>query len=504
MASFASAQLAFTKDTPVLRLTRGKAPDARWVLWPVLAWRVVAPVPRDRPINLFQRAVLGLARAGVTRLAEVSGHLLIAVDLAGLVALELQSMALVDHAGAPTTRGLKVLDDVEEDSPDEVRVGHVLSDPFSGKLWPRFLSGDLPLADTEPNEDGWPVLVGGSAGDPWKDPAFSVLPGGRDGVVVTRPSPHDVLRAARHHRRQRYRDELDDDRDVPRLARVSFIDDWPQPYLLALRVRRHPSGDWMIDDPFGHGEALDLRARLEERLDHYAGLRSWLAPLVGADPAEPTLGHLAAEAAWKVEDRLTLAIRQQPIVWDRLVAMQRALLEASVDDAPRDKWDDVLLKAQRAVERALHIVYGPYRDTRPPLYERLAVSDRELNRMHLDDIASEFGFRSPLPATLSSVRRGKVQHAEQGMSGSLRPLLVLALLCADRNEVHPLRRAARTHPDLLHRLDELATARDRAAHDGTDTWPQRVSRHVETAYAAVEVLLLADPRRIQSEVPAHE
>lgn len=490
MASFDSFGPAFEKDTPILRLNYGKDPNARWVLWPVFAWRVVAPVPKERKLNLFQRAVLGLARAKVTTIDDVADRLLIAPDLAGLVVLELQHMALLDHAGGPTTRGLKMLDDIEEDPPDEAQVGHVLTDPFTGKIWPRFLTGDLPIADVELTDDGWPVLLSGSAGDPWKDRTFSVLPSGREDVLMARPSARDVLRAARRHRRQRDYDEVDDDRDVPRLQRVSYVDDRPQRYLLALRVRRHDSGDWMVDDPFGHGEAIEIRARLEERLDSHSGLRPWLAPLVGSDPTAPTLGHLQAEATWKVEERLTLTVRQFDAVRERMVSMHRALLEAESQDAPLDKWDDVLVKAQRAVERALHTVYRDHGNAGPPLFAQLAYSDKEYNRRLLDAMAADLGFHAPLPVTLSSVRRGKVQSAEQGGGGSLRPLVVLGLLCADRDEEHPFRRAGRTAPDLLHRLDELATARDRAAHDGAATWPQKVQRHVDTAYAAVEALLL--------------
>jgi hypothetical protein len=490
MASFDSFGPPFQQDTPVLRLNYGKDPNARWVLWPVFAWRVVAPVPKERKLNLFQRAVLGLARAKVTAIVDVADRLLIAPDLAALVVLELQDMASLDHAGAPTERGLKMLDDIEEDPPDEAQVGHVLTDRFTGKVWPRFLTGDLPIADVELHDDGSPVLLSGSAGDPWKDRTFSVLPSGRDRVMMARPSAWDVLRAARRHRLQRDYDDVDDDRDVPRLQRVSFVDDRPQPNLLALRVRRHDSGDWMVDDPFGHGEAIDLRARLEERLDSHKGLRSWLAPLVGSDPTAPTLEHLQAEATWKVEERMTLAVRRHDAVRERLVAMHRALLEAESQDAPIDKWDDVLVKAQRAVERALHTVYSNHRDASASLFKNLARSDKELNRRLLDAMAADLGFHAPLPVTLSSVRRGKVQYAEQRGGGSLRPLVVLSLLCADRDEEHPFRRAGRTAPDLLHRLDELAKARDRAAHDGAATWPQKVQRHVDTAYVAVEALLL--------------
>lgn len=492
MASFDSFGPVFEKDTPVLRFNYGKDPNARWVLWPVFAWRVVAPVPKERKLNLFQRAVLGLARAKVTANIDVADRLLIAPDLAALIMLELQNMALLDHAGEPTARGLKMLDEIEEDPPDEAQVGHVLTDPFTGKVWPRFLTGDLSIADVEINDSGWPVLLSGSAGDPWKDLTFSVLPSGRE-ILMARPSAGEVLRAARRHRRQRDYDEVDDDRDVPRLQRVSFVDDHPQLYLLALRVCRHTSGDWMVDDPFGHGEAIELRARLEERLDSHVGLRAWIGQVRGGSP-DNAHGKTAAQhqkdAEWEVEQRLTLAIRAEADIYDRLVAMHRALLEASEPGAPLDKWDDVLVKAQRAVERSLHTVYRNYRDLGSPLFTQLAYSDKEFNRLLLDKMATDLGFCVPLPVTLSSVRRGKVQYAERGGQGSLRPLVVLALLCADRYEEHPFRRAGGVAPDLLHRLDELATARDQAAHDGAATWPQRVQRHIDTAYAAVEAFLL--------------
>ncbi|MCK6504436.1 hypothetical protein L6R53_13715 [Myxococcota bacterium] len=487
MASFGSLGVTFERDTPVLRLNYGKDPNARWVLWPVFAWRVVAPVPKERKLNLFQRAVLGLARAKVTAIADVADRLLIAPDLAGLVVVELQNMALLDHAGEPTARGLEMLDDIEEDPPDEAQVGHVLSDPFTGKVWPRFVTGDLPVADVELNDDGWPVLLSGSAGDPWKDRTFSVLPSGRDGVVIARPSARDVLRAARRHRRQRDYDEVDDDRDVPRLQRVSFVDDRPQPYLLALRVRRHDSGDWMVDDPFGPDEAIDLRARLEERLDSQQGLRTWLAPLVGSDPTAPTLEHLQAEATWKVEERLTLAIRKFDSVMERLVAMQRALLEAESYDAPPDKWDDVLVKAQRAVERAFRLLHRPYEGRSPSFAWELKRPARHV-KAYVEESATVVGFER-VPLRMLSIARNQIADAERGR-GSLRSLVILSVLAARWDEDHPLRRAAVSAPHLLERLDALATARNDVAHDSDFTWPDRVHLHVDATYLAVEALLL--------------
>ncbi|MCA9718986.1 MAG: hypothetical protein KC468_30235, partial [Myxococcales bacterium] len=133
----------------------------------------------------------------------------------------------------------------------------------------------------------------------------------------------------------------------------------------------------------------------------------------------------------------------------------------------------------------------PYRDSDPPLHEALAESDRDYNRNLLDEIGAALGFQHPFPDSLTSVRRGKVQWVEQRGSGSLRPLVVLLLLCADNDERHPLRRAAtRGGERLIHCLDDLARARDRAAHDGASSWSRDVALHVETVFFAVEALLL--------------
>jgi hypothetical protein len=189
-----------------------------------------------------------------------------------------------------------------------------------------------------------------------------------------------------------------------------------------------------------------------------------------------------------VEERLTLAIRQHETLLDYLVAMQRTLLEAESPAAPADKLGDVVVKAQRAVERVLRTVHDRYR-SKARLFDTLSSSNPRFNRELINQIAEDCGFHVPLPKSLSEVRRGKVQHAEESGEASLRPLLLLALLYANRHDEHPLRRAASSEPDLLQRLNELATARDGAAHDGARERASQVQRHVETTYAAVQALL---------------
>lgn len=490
MESFARRELYFEKDTPVIRLNFGKVPSVRWVLWPIYAWRIVAPVPKDRKLNVFQRAVLGLARAGIMRIGDITDRLLIAPDLAGLVIVELEQMSLLDISGKPTQRGMSWLEEEEHVSLHELRVGHVFTEAFTGKLWNRFLEGDLPIADTEDDDEGWPILLSGSAGDPWKDRTFSLIPSAHDRVLVACPDVKDVLRVARSHRRQRQRnieDFIDDTLDAPQLKQVSFIDENPQPFFVALCVRRHDSGDWVVNDPFGYGESVVLRNRLEERLDSIKGLRSWLAPLIGSEPVAPTLEHLQVEAAWMVEERLTLTIRNYESVKNKLIAMQRALLEAESPNAPDDKWNDVLVKADIAVMCALKELHVHYASTHPPYYEdfdRIPVKSRN----PIDEAARAIGLESDLPPRILSINRNQMKDAEKG-KGTLRSVIVLSLFAARWNDDHPLRSALKECPNLMQRLDELASVRNPAAHGGHTT-QSIVYQHIETVYDTVKFLLL--------------
>lgn len=475
---------SFDKSTPVLMPQRGEK-GVRWVLWPVLAWRIVAPVPIEGELNLFQRSVLALARAGIVRATDTAARLCIEPDLAACVALELQGLELVGRDWFPTPRGLQALDASDADPPDEVKVGHVLADPFTGKLWPRFLGGDLQLVDVEPDEEGWPQMITGTRGNPSKRRPFCLLPHPSQ-IISTRPSPREILQAVSRHRRHRERDGVADGHPVPQLARVSFVEERPQPYFLPLRVRTHESGDWMVDDPFGHGESLDLRTQMERQFDSYPKMRDWIKPQVGADHATATASQLHQEAVFLVESRLTLAIRQQEHLRERLVAMQRALLEANVPDAPKDKGNDVLVKAQRAAERVLRAACDAYRGLNPPLSRDLAIRDVDFNRHLLDELASRLGLQTPLPSRLSRVTRDRVTSPQ-----GLRPLILLTLLAAGRDPSHPLHRTGQRAPCLLHRLDALASARNPVAHDGPDSRLDSLDVHVESVFLAAEILVLA-------------
>jgi hypothetical protein len=167
--------------------------------------------------------------------------------------------------------------------------------------------------------------------------------------------------------------------------------------------------------------------------------------------------------------------------------MKRAHLEATRADGPRDKQEDVVVKAQQAVE---HLLCALVERARGRDVLAVVTRDEEANAALYVAIARDCGFAGPLPKSLLGVRGGKVKSAYESRTGSLRPLLLAALLAARTRPDHALRGAAARSPGLLADLDELARARDPAAHGGGSK-RQKVDldRVLMVAFDAIEQLL---------------
>jgi hypothetical protein len=62
------------------------------------------------------------------------------------------------------------------------------------------------------------------------------------------------------------------------------------------------------------------------------------------------------------------------------------------------------------------------------------------------------------------VRGGKVLFVLESGTGTVRPVLLASLFAAAAHEQHPLRRLAKSHPDILERIHQLGAWRDPASH----------------------------------------
>lgn len=481
---------AFPRDAPILHFTlRPHVEDVSKrsnVLWPVWGYRVVAPEIRERALNVLQKAVLGLCRAGLRRAQDIGARLHLHVDLAAFVILELQERELLRKNGQPTEEGIEVLREETLEAHRSV-AGYVFQDPFSGELLPRFAER-LDYAETERDSLGFPILVLGTSGSPRRFRPHVELP--VDAPQQPPPDAREILRAARRHRaasrRSRAVSPWDGESEAGEpvrailVDRVSMVEETPRPFFLStylyLPARMEDGSDWHVCDPFGLGAAPWLRRSIEARFDRSPRLHNTVVRLVeGAidekvEHHQKLMAELREQAALELARRVPAEVRASPI-YDALLDTMRAAEHVDRLGQERSEHElrSVLLAARITLERSLlciaerHPTSGVWRR----LYaDEHPVSDAVYVREIYESAATSVGF-SVLPDGLAAVLPGQLKSAaDRRESWRLRPMIIAALLRAREDMSHPLRAAARAAPRLLEELEAIARAGGQGAHAG--------------------------------------
>ncbi len=484
------------------------------LLWPVWAWRVVMPEPREQGLNILQRVVLRLHIAGV-RQYEKTGELLeLEPELVAFVAGELAQMGLLAD-GAVTTRGRRFLEEAELDVGD-MRVGWVFQDTWTGHLLPRVVTR-LAHAEVEADEKGRPRIRSGTRGNPRLDRAFVVSPG----TAVATPPPQDIIRAARIHRRHErrlHRARLDIEAWPSEiLEQVSLISQEPQRYhlLTFVYVPKHielEDEPWYVADPFGFGASPGLREQLERmRHDAQGTVRDFLDRVTGEQLANQreawrTMQELLRDQAREeVARRLPAGTAAEERVreWLELAYMEILRLENDRDAARRV--DGAYLKLRQALEQTLHLMR---RDHEPGDAWRKLYRDeshwlpRDFVQTVLDDCARALGFETPLPRAMTTANPGKVKAScLRADTSNIRPLCTAMLLAAVDDTAHPLWRLAARSPQWFTEVNEIAGAAGDQVHGGGEARSlAELHKHAERTVRLCKELLSALRAPVQAHV----
>lgn len=502
----------FKKETQIINYNPHSSTrwsKRRYLLLPAWCYRVVAPRVSSRKINILEKAVLGMCRVGAFTAVEIGEKLDIGTDLAALIVKQLLNKTFINHQGLLTDKGIKILETENLETQESV-AGFIFQDVWTGELFPRFMERQEYI-DVKYNNDGYPDLVFGTTGKPDYKRAYMPLP--VNNIIKKQPSPSEILQAVRKHSKAlRYKnsEDRDDDEDawnfeqVPDLKRISFVEEEPIPVWLStfiyLPENEFTSTSWNICDPFGLGDSPRLRRKLEIQIKKNStlkGVQKLIQEMIGeyADESGTNFNDLIQiineEAELTVEDKLTLDIRKWDGLFDDLVAMERSHIQAKNLDNQKylaDKLDDILIKAQKTIERLFLIIREEYPTN--DNWKIISQNDRKHNKSILNGIADKLGFDIPLPNSLLYVKQGKIRSASDYGEGSLRCHLLAALLTARNDSNHPLYLVAQKAPDILIRLNTLAELRDKSGHSTSQQLElSNVSQQISTVYDFVASML---------------
>ena len=469
------------------------ASGRQWLLWPTWAYRVIVPQPKPERLNLFQRSVLSLCRAGIVHAGEIAQRLNFDKELAAYILNQLEGMGLLDRSKQLTERANQLLAEEPDDQVEPV-VGYVFADPFAKELWPRFQRGVLPYAEGEIRGRS-ATIKQGTVGDPRPIEPRVVWPPKKR---MSAPSRRDILRSCLMGIRAEvaYKramgtdngtsDGLNVDTLKRHLNRVVLVDTAPEPMFLTTfvfvpkDVRR--SSLWQVCDPFGLGTSQRLRKRIEKLVSESSQAGATLKDAIeratgmGFEVEDVDVLDLVRarnqEAAEVVDDKADFDKTICPEVYEQLVQMENEHLEAGNGDISGKAWDEQQRRLKAMVRRAYEVLeeclaYAvktfPASDIGRPLGGTL-----EDNGVLLAEIARQIGFEDdPDDRCFERFLRiggGPVKGVVEYEQRELVALLAATLLVAHDRSEHSLRRCAAEFPKLIVFLNQLKRMRDQSSH----------------------------------------
>lgn len=445
----------------------------RPLLWPVRVWKVLYPANRVLKLNLFQQAILGLARARCQDSSEIAELLGLDRELvAFIIATQLIPNGWMTTLGSVTSKGERVLEEAQ-DASEEVRMGYAYQDAISGNWLPRFTE-ELPEIEAKRvDERGYPVFLrdldSGKEDRPFRLNHF------RESALDT---------AALFDAFQRYRTDHDHakQRDDELSARIrieslSFVEDSAQPMWLWTWIFPDVAGPqpWLVTDPFGLQRAASwLRKPLQEVLPRNVGLARYIADAVG----ETRSDDLSAEE-WlrSLENQIDLTLladynwsRKVPIVEGYLASvLRRRAVLASQERSWQEDVTSLLIETHNLAESVLQWLLKAY----PTEISRLP--HWKVQRDWKDGEASSYLKYLELPCLtdevineLSNQKLDQVRTAIKRGNSSLKALLFAGLLGTVDQSSHPFLRLSADELQLTRLLDMTRDRNKRAGHSGSE------------------------------------
>lgn len=467
-----------------LRFDVRRPPGGRPFLWPVRVWKVLYPTKRVLKLNLFQQAILGLARARCQDTSEMAALLGLDRELVVfIIATQLIPNGWMTTLGAVTAQGERVLEETQ-DASEEVRMGYAYQDAISGNWLPRFTE-ELPEIEARRiDERGYPIFLrdldSGKEDRPFRLNHF------REGAMEMGALFDAFERYRTDHDHAKQRDD-----ELPtrvRIESLSFVEDSAQPMWLWTWIFPDEAGPqpWLVADPFGLQQAASwLRKPLQEVLPRNEGLARYIADAVG----ETRSNELSAEE-WlrSLENQIDLTVLADyswsgkvPAISGYLTSvLRRNALLASQDKTWQEDLTSLLIETHNLAESVFQWLLKRF----PVDVRRLP--DRSQDKNWTKDLASEI--LRTLPAaqlTDDTVRRlasqnlREIRNALVRGNSSLKALMFAALLSTIEHSTHPLKDLA-PQALALDRILDMADARNRkAGHAGGD----KISKDEAMEYA---------------------
>lgn len=456
--------------------------ERQHLLVPLLAWKVLAPGRNARNVNLFQKTILKLIRAGVVHSSEIADHMALDPELVKfIIAAQLQPNGLLDKSFKLTSEAEEALDDGIIGG-KELSTAYLFQEPWSGKLLPRIANALETIEPDKFDDKGFPTFLRSRGEGKYEKPfclKATRLPDTPDTEAIFKAL--ELAETARFNSLQVSGDwaesraifsrgyELMDERSIQVLA-------W-------CYVKKADNGEvpWLASDPFGYFPAADyMRELLNERLEKDQHLAGRVARLFNIEYGNSADLQATIE---QDEEQLRLELLAE---WpwlsgypelERYVGSLLRLSKANILNGEKCRWEDIdseCITAQKVAECLIKNLLKKYSGKRVcHMLRGNGLSGGEKKHQKPLDRSSRVTLFDHLPVAglnineseaLASVDSRGLLMAIEREHGSLKSLLAGALLTCFCHPRHPLVELEHHSPGWIRKLLQLADLRNKAGH----------------------------------------
>jgi hypothetical protein len=504
-----------------------------YVCWPVLVYRVTAPVLRVRHLNIIEKVVLGLCQAGIRQSADIAAKIRQDPELCEYVLRQLRDGEQVDRHGSLTEKGQQTLADRKASDEPELIVTHVFQDPLTGRLWPR-AARELRFERVHSVRADRAELRLGPAAERRPESAL-IVTAGADPGQPRRPAPQEIIDAVAAHRRaeivrraERFTDRSDGRSPAARVAEGDLealsTELVPESSVHRVLDVSRPMADYLLLWLQDGGEAAgSLRVRDPFGLEPNPALHKMLADRIRLDPklAETVAGAADASATHKAERYQTARhvverdaearlvrelggeLRRHPQVLVLLVGLEEAAARGGAAGL-----ESVAREVLRLYEYLFRRVVAEYPPPERPSWEAgRRPAPWQTIQGALEKAAASMGLALPRQLCGSYGRKVAAYYQKSSADRAaylehafIHQLLPLAVVVAGEQGSasrlgHPLRELAQRNPDLISDLSRLGKLRNRGSHGERDaTVADDIAWCRQLARDAARVLLPMPPQ----------
>lgn len=450
----------------------------RWLLWPALRYRVVSPLVHEDRLNVFQLAVLGLARSGLRDAREIGALLGLQEELVELVRSDLRALACLDAHGTVTPAGRGTLRDGFPD-PTRTVTTYVYQDVMTGSLWPASTLDSQFAQATWPRSDKAEMRFH-TAGSPLRVTALAVRPPAA--VHVDSPDNEQIVEAVwRGEKAKRVgADKVRRwERPAPGrvVSRVSLITSgtpvWiPVPLLLDKRdVAEAKMVSWNARNPFNGRPSTYLRKLVATRVQQSKALRGYVERFVGRSSEAIEMEYdlldiaLRRTIAETLEDRFTSKLREHESLFELLTLLEKDINRARRSGDGSPELSDVARNSWRLHEAILRDVVEQHQPPDSVVTQLADPLARQLGT-YCRQLGMPFSEQARVSFVPSRELRSKIKKPAKAKTPELLGAVLVSAANGDAD--HPFRRLAAAYPHLLTNLTNLSQDRNSAAHARTE------------------------------------